>query len=246
MTSRLVVFLVAVLACIGIGASVAHADDLKSSHYQFVESTLGEGGLTRANSANYQAIQAVGKAAVGETSGTGYQAHAGSNTTGDPALSVIINSGGGSFGAFTPTAASTATATFSVVDYTSYGYIVEIIGNPPSNGSHTIPAMSTPGASTPGTEQFGINLVKNTNFCGVGCNVGADPNYGQFGYTGAKPTTNYNTSGTFYYSNGDTIASSPKSSGQVTYTITYLINVKSLTPGGQYTSQQSIICIATY
>lgn len=239
-------FVAAIVVGSGLCVAVAHADDLRSSHYQFVESTLGEGGLTRASSSNYQAIQAVGKAAVGQTSGTGFQTHEGSNTTADPSLSVVINPGGGNFGAFTPTAAATATSTFSVVDYTSYGYIVEIVGSPPSNGNHTIPAMSTPGISAPGTEQFGINLVKNTNFCGSGCNVGADPDYGQFGATSAKPTANYDTPGTFYYNNGDTIVQSPKSSGQITYTITYLINVQSLTPGGQYTSQQSIICIATY
>lgn len=235
-----------IVASISLVVATTGADPLKSAHYQLDESTLGSGGLVQSNSGSYQSVESISDAAVGHSGSTNFQVEAGSQTTGDPALSVVIDSGGGNFGAFTPTAAATATSTFSVTDYTSYGYIVEIVGDPPSNGHHTIPAMSTPGPSTPGTEQFGINLVKNANFCGSGCNVGADPDYGQFGAIEAKPTANYNTAGTFYYSDGDTIVESPKSSGTVTYTITYLINVESLTPGGQYSSHQSIICIAMY
>jgi hypothetical protein len=48
------------------------------------------------------------------------------------------------------------------------------------------------------------------------------------------------------YQFDETIATAPKSSGVTTFTITYVLNVRSLTPGGQYTSSQQLVCIATY
>lgn len=224
----------------------AYADTIQSSNYKFEDSTLGPGGIDPSSSANYQAIQSVGDPAVGNSvsGGTGHQVNAGSVTTGDPSLTFSVNSGNLTFGSFSATNTATATATFSVSNYTSYGYMVEIVGDPPANGGHTIPGMLTTGPSITGEEQFGINLVKNPDFCGSGCNLGADPDHGEFG-TGSA-AANYNTPGQFRYVSGDTIASAPKTSGVTTYTMSYIVNVKGLTPGGEYTSYQSLICVATY
>ena len=226
--------------------AVSYADTIESTNYKFDESTLGPGGIVRSSSANYQSIQSVGDPAVGNSAsgGSGHQINAGSVTTADPSLAFSINNGSPTFGSFSPTDTATATTTFSVSNYTSYGYIVEIVGEPPTNGGHAIPGMSTTGASNTGVEQFGINLVKNTDFCGSGCDLGADPDHGQFGYGSAA--TNYNTPGQFRFVSGETIASAPKSSGVTTYTISYIVNVKGLTPGGEYASYQSLICVATY
>lgn len=226
--------------------ATAYADTpSRSSSYELYESVLGGGGLVQENSSHYQAGEFIGDLAVGNATSSNFQVNAGFDTTGDPGLTFAVNSAT-SFGAFTTTSAATATATFSVVDYTSYGYVVQIIGNPPSYNGHTIPAMASTGPSTPGTEQFGINLVKNSNFCGAGCNVGADPNYGLFAATSAAPTANYNTPNDFRYVSGETIVQSPKSSGIITYTISFIVNVTSLTPGGEYISDQSLICTGTY
>lgn len=232
--------------------SQARADTLESPHYKFDESTLGSGGLLQSSSPNYQVSLSVGDAAVGDTASGNYQAQAGLPTTPDPTLSMsILNSGTTFSSLFSPVTTATATTQFSVIDYTSYGYIVQIVGDPPTNGTHQIAPMTSPGASTHGVEQFGINVVKNTNFCGSGCDVGANPDYGQFGATSAGPiislpATNYGTDGTFEYNSGDTIVKSPKSSGEIVYTITYMVNVTGLTPGGKYTSDQTLICTGTY
>jgi hypothetical protein len=77
--------------------------------------------------------------------------------------------------------------TFSVLNYTSYGYVVQIFGDPPTNGTHTIVPMSTTGASQISEEQFGINLVANT----VPSSIGANPDNGQFGFGSVE--SNYNT-----------------------------------------------------
>ena len=230
----------ATLLTVGGFLAVAYADTLESPHYKFDETSVGNGGLIQSNSTNYQANTAIGDTAIGSSTSSNFQLEAGSKTTGDPALSFAVTSSNVTFGSFSPTAASVTTSTFQVLNYTSYGYVVQIVGNPPKNGAHTISPMTTTGASQVGTEQFGINLVANTS----PTSVGANPDHGQFGFGSAAP--NYDTPDNYRYVSGETIATAPKSSGLTTYTITYLVNVTTLTAGGQYTSDQVLICTGTY
>lgn len=228
--------------CLLLG--IASAPDVfaqaASSHYQLYESQVGAGGLPSSSSTNYQGAVSVGDVGVGDATGTNFQVKGGSQTTADPALSFTINSSSVSFTNFTTSAPSMATASFSVINYTSYGYIVLVSGSSPTNGSHSISPMATAGTSSPGFEQYGINLVANTS----PQNIGANPNQGQFGFGIAA--TGYDTANNYKYVDGDTIASAPKSSGQTDFTISYLVNVGSLTPGGQYTSNQQLIVVGTY
>lgn len=226
--------------CVFYLVTGARASALKSTNYSFDETTIGSGGLIQSSSANFGTADAIGDLSVGNTASANYQVNTGSKTTNDPALSFSITSGAINFPSFTASSATVTTATFSVSDYTSYGYVVQVIGNAPSNGSHFIPAMATTGLSQAGIEQFGINLVANT----LPSSVGANPDNGQFGFGTAA--TNYNTSNQYRYVSGETIASAPKSSGLTNYTISYLVNVGALTPGGQYTSNQTIIVTGTY
>lgn len=252
---RLVVLLVVFAASNILIVGSVYADSSGSAHYQFIDSEVGGGGLGTSSSPDYESILSTADNAVSsgssDPSSTNYAVAAGSQTPHEPGLSIAIVNGDANFNSlFGPASTATASAQFSVVDYTSYGYVVQIVGDTPHNGTHYIPAMSNgsggPTTSSPGFEQFGINLVKNTSPA-----VGADPDRGQFGAssTYANPTANYDVNSPasqFYYLDGDTIAKSTKSSGQITYTISYVVNVSDLTPGGQYTSNQSIICTAAY
>lgn len=230
-----------VVLCLGVSiAAVASADTLQSPNYKFDESSIGSGGSIQSSSPNYQSRDAVGDTAIGNSSSGNFQIESGSKTTSEPTLSFAVNNANANFGSFTASAASVATATFSVSNYTSYGYVVQLLGNPPSNGGHTITGLSTTGSSLAGTEQFGVNLVANT----LPVSVGANPDHGQFGFGSA--TANYGTSNQYRFVSGETIASAPKSSGVTNYTMSYIVNVASLTPGGQYTSAQVIICTGTY
>jgi hypothetical protein len=216
------------------------ADSLKSTNYQFVEQSLGASGAVGSQSPNYQSDSAAGILGLGNSASTNIQVNAGNVTTGDPALTFVVSASNVNFGQFSAATASTATATFEVLDYTSYGYIVQIIGSPPSKGSHTITAMATAGPSQPGIEQFGINVVANTS----PVSLGANPDNGQFGY--GQAASNYNSANNYRYVSGDTIARGPKSSGQTIYTISYIINVNALTPGGDYIGGQTLLCTGTY
>jgi hypothetical protein len=100
--------------------------------------------------------------------------------------------------------------------------------------------MSSAALSQAGIEQFGINVVANT----LPLSLGVNPDNGQFGF--GQAASNYNTSNNYRYVSGDTIAVGPKSSGQTTYTISYIINVNALTPGGIYTGGQTLLCTGTY
>jgi hypothetical protein len=222
--------------------SPVFADPLKSSNYQFQETSLGGTGLFNSQSANYQtAGTAGGILGLGNSASNGFQVNAGNITTNDPALAFAITNPSATFTDFSPAIASTATSTFEVIDYTSYGYVVQVIGNPPTNEhGHAITSLSSTTPSQVGTEQYGINLVANTS----PVSLGANPDNGQFGHGIAS--TNYNTPNQYRYVNGETIASAPKSSGQTIYTISYLVNVNTLTPGGHYTANQTLICSGTY
>ncbi len=221
----------------------ALADPLVSPHYTFTEQSLGSSGLYGSQSPNYQSEQALGILGLSTSASTNIQIQAGNITTGDPSLTFIVDLTDVNFGDFSASTASTATATFQVLDYTSYGYIVQIYGNPPAHvggSGHVLTAMSSAGASVAGTEQFGINVVANTS----PISLGANPANGQFGY--GQAASSYNTSNNYKYVSGDTIATGPKSSGNTVYTISYIINVNELTPGGVYTGGQTLICTATY
>lgn len=218
----------------------AAADLSASPHLHIYETELGGGGLANEQSANLQAGENIGDTATGSSSSTNLTLQSGYNTTNDPTLSLMILDAAPAFGVFSAAQASTATGRFQVSNYTSYGYAVQIVGTPPTNGSHTLSAITTPDASQVGREQFGINLVANTS----PASFGADPQNASNG-TGVA-ASGYNTANYYQFNSGDTIATAPKTSGVTIYTISYLVNVSSITPGGQYQSNVSIICTGFY
>ena len=167
-----------VMICMCVAPNDVQADTLQSPNYKFDESVLGGGGLVQSNSANYQAGETIGETVAGNSASTNFQFSASNKTTPDPALSFSVNNTSASFGNFSPSTAATATSSFSVSNYTSYGYAVQILGAPPMNGSYTLTAMAATGSSQAGTEQFGMNLVANT----LPTSLGANPDHGQFGF----------------------------------------------------------------
>lgn len=235
--------LIGFLVC--FGGTIASAQS-SSSNYRIDESFIGPGGSLESNSTNFGTApgqQAVGNTAVGESESSNYRAQSGSVTTDDPSLSCTVGSSSVNFGSLSTSVASTATATFSVLNYTAYGYVVQIVGSPPSTGSYTLAGMSSNGSSTPGTEQFGINLVANTAPTTFGANPVQTPDSS---FSSGAAATNYNTTNSYRYVSGETIASAGESSGLTDYTISYIINTATTTAGGSYTGEQTVVCVGTY
>jgi hypothetical protein len=162
-----------------------------------------------------------------------------SGGTGSNALSFSVSTSTVSLGGVSTSSASTGTATFTAgVDCTNYGYIVTVNGSPPKNSetNYTLDNIGTASLSAPGTEQYGINLAHNTS-----PSVGSNPSGGS-----GTAASGYNTANYFQYNSGNTIASTTTSPDSTTYTISYLINASSVTPAGQYSGIQTLICTATY
>ncbi len=219
---------------------IAGAVDPKSSNFQFNESSIGTGGLYGASSSNYSASSSTGDVTVGNSSSTNFQVDSGTKTQRDPTLSFSVNSSAIQFGQLTPSQTLTGNSSFSVSNYTTYGYTVQLTGPTPTTGTHSIAAMDVAATPQIGVEQFGINLVANT----APISFGANPDNGQFGYGSVMP--NYSTANKFRYVSGEVIAQAPKSSGVTNYTISYVINVSPLTAGGSYLANQTLIVTGTY
>lgn len=217
-----------------------------STNYRIDESFIGPGGNLESSSSSYSldpGQESVGNAGgAGESSSTSYQAQSGASTTNDPRLICTVNSGNLDFGGLSTSVTVSAEATFSVLNYTAYGYNVTILGNPPNNGGHTLAALSSNAASMVGTEQFGINLKDNAT-PDIGAEAVQVPD-GTFSFGAAA--TNYNTADSYRYVPGETIATAGQTSGQTDYTISYIINTATTTPGGSYSGSQALLCTGTY
>ena len=251
---------------LSLGLSPAAIGDpsSNSASYRVVESEIGGNGQFTSTSGSYSinpnrddAGSSLGESTVGNSGSASYQANSGFNTTAQPGLMFVVNTSTVAFGTLSAGAATYRTATFDVTDATSYGYAVTIAGTTPSYGAHNFHALASDTASSAGTEQFGINTVLNS-VAGVGANpfcpaagfcnstqVAGDSATGTYGTT--RPYTIHDQ---WRYNSGETIASSTKSSGDTTFTITFMANISAtntpITPGAGYTGSFNLVATGTY
>jgi len=216
----------------------------QSNNYKVDQTFFGAGG-NFGQSTNYQSHSAAGELAVGNISSPNFQAYAGFNTTSTILLEVSVNGGDFDLGTLDQAQAKAQTTTFSVRDYLSTGYTVQLLGRPPSNSGHELAAMASAGASSPGTEQFGINLTAN-NLSGVGP-FGAAPQQlpdSTFGF--GQAVSPYGTANLFKFVEGDTVAQSLSSSGVTLYTLSVIENISRVTPGGSYGGSLFVRVVPTF
>lgn len=230
-----------ILLAVFAWVNITHA--AQSTNYKIEEDFIGGGGLIEESSANFTARESIGDLGIGESASTNFQTQGGYTTTNDPTLTFVVNTSSINFGSLSTAATATATSSFRVLNYTSYGYVVLTIGSPPSNGSHTLAAMSSTGPSVVGTEQYGINLRANTSPISFGADPVQVPS-GSFSFGSAA--ANYNSPNNYRYVAGESIATATKTSGRTDYTISYIVNSSTTTPGGTYTGAQSLVVVGTY
>lgn len=226
-----------------ISSFVFAAPTSSSDNYGIDEYFMGAGGLNDANSASYRARASLGDTAVGNSSSTNYQANSGFTTDADPYLEFVVDNSVVNLGTQSIASASTATATFTIRTYLASGYIVRTESAPPKNDSYTMTNLTTPTASNPGTEQFGINLVANTAPVTIGANPVQIPDDT---YSFGQAATGYDTPNLYKYVQGDAVAISSKSSGTTQFTVTYLMNVKTTSPGGIYVMPHVLVATSTF
>lgn len=241
MNKKLILFACSLITY-GLGG-LAAAQTPSSSSYSLPESYIGPGGTVNSTSAHYSENSTAGDIGTGTSSSTSYQTQAGFNTTSDPRLVLIVDTSSVAFGNFSSSVASTGTSTFKVLNYTAHGYSVYTVGNTPTNGAHHLNPISPAAASQVGVEQYGINLKANTSPVALGANPVQVPS-ASFSY--GQAATGYNTADNYRYGAGEKIAESVQSSGETDYTISYIVNVSSTTPGGVYTGSQELVVVGAY
>jgi hypothetical protein len=223
---------------------IVSAEDASSSDYKITDTQFGSGSVQDC-STTYCANGTAGDLTAGSTSSPTFKAEGGSDDGSDadvPLLEVIELGGVNDLGTLSTTATATASSQLKVLAYNISGYTVEIAGTAPNMGSYVVNTPSSPTASLVGTEQFGVNLVANTD-----PSVGANPvQVPDTSFSYGEPTSNYDTPNKFMYNNGDEIASSTTSSGETDYTVSMIMNISENTPGGQYTGNYNAVVVPVY
>ncbi len=145
----------------------------------------------------------------------------------------LVNLGNGS-------SSSTATGTSVMAASTNggTGYSVTVNGNTLTSGGNTITALTTGGASSVGSKQFGINLAAANTTPVVGAPI--------TGLGTGAAAVNYGTNNTFRFGTGETIASASGPTNANTYTIGYIANIDALTPAGAYTTSLNYVATANF
>jgi len=133
-----------------------------------------------------------------------------------------------------PNLTLTASSQMAAGTNANTGYVITANGPTMSAGLHAIAALSHPAPSDPGTNQFGINLVENTNPA-----IGSDPDGAS---TNTQLGTDYAIQNEFAYNSGDVVAEAGGVSLVRRYTVSYIINSAANLPAGVYSTTLTFIC----
>ncbi len=131
-------------------------------------------------------------------------------------------------GDLSPTETLTAQSQMAVGTNASAGFVITALGAPLSAGTTTIPSLLTPTQSNPGVNQFGINLVANSN-----PGIGLDP---EGVWANATTAPDYGQADRYKFIDGDIVASSPNVSLMKKFTVSYIVNVSPSLKAGVYTT----------
>lgn len=217
-----------------------------SPTYGVSEVQIGSGGSNDLNSTNFNARAGIGDTIIGNTSSTLYQAYGGFVTTDEPFIEIFVPDEPISFGILTSGVgqAKATTQPFKVRAWQSGGYTLINGSDGPTYSGYGISTLGTPTQYNSTQEQFGINLTSNT----IPQSVGSNPvNTTIPGLVGSgSASADYSIPNFYKYIKGDIIASSGSSSSITEYTITYMLNTISSTPGGLYTMNHDIVAIGYF
>jgi len=181
-----------------------------------------------------------------------------SETSNVPDCSTATSGNIGFNALFSSTSTAWATSQMAASTNAGTGYAITVNGTTLTSGSNTITAISTVGGalSTPGTSQFGMNVVADTDanaatpaISPASANV-TTPTGNSFYH--AQAVAPYDTGGNgtaakYAYVTGDTVANSnSQASDPQVFTATYLVNVPGHQPAGTYSTTLTYICTATF
>lgn len=234
----------ALLICLFVVPSFVQAQSSSSPNYQVDQTFFGTGGETELDSTSFGARASVGELGIGELNSANFRAFAGFNTTDEPFIEFVVTGDNIDLGFLDDTAVTTAQGQFYVRAWQAGGYNVRTEADPPTNvtSGYQLQTPSTPTVSQPGTEQFGINLTENTS-PSVGQNPVQSPDAS---FSFGEVATDYNSANNFLYNKGDVVAFSNESTSVTFYTISYIFNITTATPSGQYDFVHSLVATGRY
>lgn len=221
---------------------IVSASSSSSTHYVVNNVQFNSGGSSSSCSTTYCSQSSLGQTLSGVSSSQNYRVSFAPDPNRQSLMEVETIGGTQNLGYLDVNHTSTATDIVKILNYSGDGYTLEILGLPPGQGTHTLDPLSSPTSAHPGAEQFGMNLVANSDPA-----VGANPiqtsssikNYGQ-------PTDNYDTPNLFTYNNGDSVAQSKGGYGETDYTISMIINISNTTPVGNYGGAFNTLVVPSY
>lgn len=240
--TALVLFVVA--ACVAsIAFTLVAAAIASSDNYQITETEFGAGSAIESCSGQYCARASIGSIGPEQkTRSPGFATFSEFSDGDEPRLEVIVEEGESNLGILSTDKTASKEAVVKILSYMSEGYTLQLIGEPPKYNDHVLKTPSTPTNSTPGTEQFAINVVKNTT-----PEVGADPLQvpsGEFSF--GQVEDNYQIANKFMFNSGDVLARSLTESGQTEYTISMIVNIANTTPAGHFAGDFAAVVIPAF
>ncbi len=218
-----------------------------SSNYSVQESSFGSGSNINTNSASYNGRVSIGDLGVGISESGNYLGYIGPITPDQEFVELIVPLVTVDLGVLDPGVAGTGTATFTARAYLDGSYLIITPRDPPSTtGGSQIDPMTTATTFDSAVEQFGMNLVANTSPAVQGAVPSRQPvDDGFFAFGEAAP--GYDTADNYQYNAGDVIARSIiRGHGETDYTISYMMNITSITPAGAYRMEQDLVMLATF
>ncbi|MGV9001397.1 MAG: hypothetical protein ACOH18_00350 [Candidatus Saccharimonadaceae bacterium] len=207
-----------------------------SSNYQMVETQFGNASSNETCSSQYCASVSIGNDSKTSPIST---PEFGEVNYSEPSLEMIVVPGESNLGELTTEHTGSKVMLVKIRNYMTGGYRLQILGDAPKYGDRTLTTLTVPTDSSPGTEQFGINVVANTTPA-IGANPTVQP--GGDDATGLV-MANYKIQNKFMYMSGDTLAQTQTNSGGADYTITMIVNVSNQTPAGKYSSDFAAVLI---
>ena len=239
-TSIKPVLLAVLIALAGPVAVLAQTSS--SNNYQVTETQFNSTLNAESCSGQYCATASIGDMSNPESSSPEVTAKFGPVTSEEPVLEVIVDPGESNLGVLSTEKTATKTTVIRIRNHLSEGYVLQIIGDPPKYGGHTLKTPNNPTAAVAGVEQFALNAAANTS-PSVGSGAAQVPsNQTSFGVV----NDDYRTANMFKYVSGDVIAHSLTQSGQTNYTISMIVNISNATPAGHYSGDFSAVVVPYY
>lgn len=127
----------------------------------------------------------------------------------------------------------TAQSQMAVGTNATAGFVITANGAPLTAGTNIIKSLERPTLSQKGEDQFGINLVANTEPV-----IGNDP---EGEWVNAVVSSDYAKPNLYKYKSGDTVASSPNVSLMRKFTVSYIVNSHQDLKPGIYTTTINFI-----